>query len=29
MAEALVKTDPNRFEIVDTPDYWLGTDFHK
>jgi hypothetical protein len=27
MAEALVKTDPNRLEIVDTPDYWLGTDF--
>jgi hypothetical protein len=28
-AEALVKLDPNRFEIVDTPKYWLGTDFHK
>ena len=28
-AEALVKLDPNRFEIVDTPNYWLGTDFHK
>jgi hypothetical protein len=28
-ADALVKTDPNRFEIVDTPNYWLGTDFHR
>jgi hypothetical protein len=28
-ADALVKLDPNRFEIVDTPNYWLGTDFHK
>jgi hypothetical protein len=28
-AEALVKYDPNRFEIVDTPNYWEGTDFHK
>jgi hypothetical protein len=28
-AEALVKLDSNRFEIVDTPNYWLGTDFHK
>jgi len=28
-AEALVKLDPNRFEIVDTPNYWLGTDFHQ
>ena len=28
-AETLVKLDPNRFEIVDTPNYWLGTDFHQ
>jgi hypothetical protein len=28
-AEALVKTDPNRFEIVDYPNYWEGTDFHR
>ncbi|MGD0940543.1 MAG: hypothetical protein ABR905_12620 [Terracidiphilus sp.] len=28
-ADALVKLDPNRFEIVDTPNYWLGTDFHQ
>ena len=28
-ADALVKLDPNRFEIVDTPNYWLDTDFHK
>jgi hypothetical protein len=28
-ADALVKADPNRFEIVDTPNYWLGTDFHR
>ncbi|MGO9319153.1 MAG: hypothetical protein ACLPXT_08485 [Terracidiphilus sp.] len=28
-AEALVKLDPNRFEIVDTPNYWEGTDFHQ
>jgi hypothetical protein len=28
-AEALVKLDPNRFEIVDTHNYWLGTDFRQ
>jgi hypothetical protein len=28
-AEALVKYDPNRFEIVDYPNYWEGTDFHR
>jgi regulator of protease activity HflC (stomatin/prohibitin superfamily) len=28
-ADALVKADPNRFELVDTPNYWLGTDFHR
>jgi hypothetical protein len=28
-AEALVKLNPNRFEIVETPNYWLGTDFHQ
>ena len=26
-AEALVKLDPNRFEYVDTPDYWKGVDY--
>jgi hypothetical protein len=28
-ADALVKYDPNRFEIVDTPNYWQGTDYHQ
>jgi hypothetical protein len=28
-AEALVKYDPNRFEIVDNPNYWEGTDFRR
>jgi hypothetical protein len=28
LADALVKADPNRFEIVDTPNYWQGTDYH-
>ena len=28
-ADALVKADPNRFEIVDTPNYWQGTDYHQ
>jgi hypothetical protein len=28
-ADALVKADPNRFELVETPNYWLGTDFHR
>lgn len=27
-ADALVKADPKRFEIVDVPNYWQGTDFH-
>lgn len=26
-ANALVKADPNRFEIVDTPNYWKGIDY--
>jgi Ni/Co efflux regulator RcnB len=26
-ADALVKSDPNRFEIVDTPGYWKGIDY--
>ncbi len=26
-ADALVKTDPNRFEYVTTPNYWRGTDY--
>jgi hypothetical protein len=26
-ADALVKADPNRFETVDTPNYWKGTDY--
>jgi len=26
-AEALVKSDPNRFEYVDTPGYWKGIDY--
>jgi len=28
-AEALVKYDPKRFEIVDNPNYWEGTDFRR
>ncbi len=28
-ADALVKADPNRFEYVDKPNYWEGTDFHQ
>ena len=27
-ADALVKADPNRFEYVDKPNYWKGTDYH-
>jgi len=27
-ADALVKADPNRFEYVDKPNYWQGTDYH-
>ena len=26
-ADALIKADPNRFESVDTPNYWQGTDY--
>ena len=26
-ADALVKADPNRFQIVDTPNYWRGIDY--
>jgi hypothetical protein len=26
-ANAMVKADPNRFEIVDTPNYWKGIDY--
>lgn len=26
-ADSLVKADPNRFEIVDTPGYWKGIDY--
>ncbi len=26
-ADALVKADPNRFEYVDTPNYWKGVDY--
>jgi hypothetical protein len=28
-ADALVKADPNRFEYVEKPNFWEGTDFHK
>jgi hypothetical protein len=28
-ADALVKTDPDRFEYVDKPNFWEGTDFHR
>ncbi len=24
---ALVKADPERFQFVDTPDYWKGIDY--
>ncbi len=27
MAEALVQSDPNRFEYVDVPNYWKGIDY--
>ena len=27
-ADALVKADPNRFEIVDTPNFWKGWDYY-
>ena len=27
-ADALVKADPNRFQYVDKPNFWEGTDFH-
>ena len=26
-AAALVKSDPNRFQYVDTPGYWKGIDY--
>jgi hypothetical protein len=26
-ADAMVKADPNRFEIVDTPNFWRGVDY--
>jgi endo-beta-N-acetylglucosaminidase D len=26
-ADALVKANPNRYEIVDTPNYWRGIDY--
>jgi hypothetical protein len=26
-ADALVKANPNRFEIVDTPNFWKGVDY--
>jgi hypothetical protein len=26
-AEAIVKSDPNRFQYVDTPNYWKGVDY--
>lgn len=28
-ADALVKADPNRFEYVDKPNFWEGTDYHQ
>ncbi len=28
-ADALVKADPNRFEYVEKPNYWQGTDYHR
>jgi hypothetical protein len=28
-ADALVKADPNRFEYVEKPNFWEGTDFHQ
>ncbi|MFZ0963436.1 MAG: hypothetical protein WAO35_21455 [Terriglobia bacterium] len=27
-ADALVRADPNRFEIVDTPNFWKGWDYY-
>ena len=26
-ANTLVKSDPNRYEIVDTPNFWKGVDY--
>ncbi len=26
-ADALVKSNPSRFEIVDTPNFWRGVDY--
>ena len=28
-ADALVKADPDRFQYVDKPNFWEGTDYHK
>ena len=28
-ADALVKANPNRFEYVDKPNFWQGTDYHR
>ena len=28
-ADALVKSDPDRFEYVDKPNFWQGTDYHQ
>jgi hypothetical protein len=28
-ADALVKADPDRFEYVDKPNFWQGTDYHQ
>jgi hypothetical protein len=28
-ADALIKADPNRFEYVDKPNFWQGTDYHQ
>lgn len=28
-ADALVKANPDRYEIVDTPNFWQGTDYHQ
>jgi hypothetical protein len=29
VANALVKADPNKYEIVNHPNFWEGTDFHR
>jgi hypothetical protein len=28
-ADALVKADPDRFEYVEKPNFWQGTDYHR